>query len=89
MDVLSKKFHEGHLVEDVAAVEDLESNKTSGTQIRFMNRYDLLTVIYIVLKDEIDKIDHTPYNDLALLINDEWSHPEVKRRLMWRLENNV
>lgn len=88
-DVLSKKLREGHLGDDVAAVEELNSQTSRGSQFRFLNRYDVLSILYASLKDEVDKIDNTPFKDLPLLTNVEWSHPEVKRRLLWRLENNI
>jgi hypothetical protein len=88
-DVRSKKLRDGYLIDDAEAVEELESNRASGSQVHFLNRYDLLGILYAELKDEIDRIDRTPFNDLALLISVEWSHPEVMRRLMWRLENNI
>jgi hypothetical protein len=56
------------------------------SQYRFLNRMDLLIIIYGFIKEEIKRIDEAPLDQVPLLINEEWPCPQlterVKRRLM-------
>lgn len=63
--------------------------ETRGSQMHFLNRYDLLRIIYSLKTSEINRIDNTPIEDVPLLLNEQWSCPQLTERVKWRLANGI
>jgi len=73
---------------------DEQGIRVGGPEIRTvlfyeLTRDDLLKVIYSLIADEIRKIDEASMEDLPLLINEEWSCPQLKERLLYRLRGGA
>jgi hypothetical protein len=71
-------------------LEEVFDQERSGhasreSQYKFLNRLDLLYIIYGLLAPEIRLIDETPMDDVPLLINHEWSCPQLTERVKRRL----
>lgn len=66
--------------------QERKGHESHGTQFRFLNRLDLLYIIYGYLKEEIKRIDETPLDQVPLLINEKWSCPLLKERVLRRLK---
>lgn len=66
-----------------------EKKISSGSQVKRLNRTDLLEAIYLALLPEIQRIDTAPIEDLPLLVNEEWPIPQLTERVKWRLANGV
>jgi len=65
--------------------QERNGHESQGSQFRFLNRLDLLNIIYGYLMPEIKRIDETPLDDLPTLINVEWSCSKLTARVNWRL----
>ena len=50
-----------------------------------LNRKDLVKLLYAMLIPERLKIDQTSLDELPLLVNEEWSVPELKERVIDRM----
>jgi hypothetical protein len=66
---------------------DLKYNPQSSGMY-FLNRGDLLNIIYTILSPEIILIDNYPVDKLPLLINHPWSIPELKTRYENRMRGD-
>ena len=65
-------------------IKNHEAN-VSSTHLRLLNKSDLLSLIYSILYPEIIRIDNAKTQELPLMINEEWSCPELKERLNKRM----
>lgn len=74
------------LIKEITS-QERPGHHSSGNQIRFLNRADLLCYIYGWLLPEIRLIDGASKEELPLLINKEWSCPQLHERVLWRLRN--
>lgn len=62
-----------------------EHPRTKGSQFRFLNRSDLLELIYSILIAEIKLIDETPYDKLEALRHRLWSCSQLVDRIEYRI----
>jgi hypothetical protein len=64
-------------------------NSSCSSGMWFLNRGDLLELLYTILYPEIILIDNTPAENLALYINYPWSIPELKTRYNNRMRGDI
>lgn len=62
-----------------------EIRLSSTSQIRRLNRMDLIQILYSILMPEINKIDEASLDELPLLLNEKWTVPELVERIKDRL----
>lgn len=62
---------------------------SSSSGMSFLNRRDLLQLLYTILYPEIILIDSTPVEDLPKLINYTWSITELKTRYENRMRGDL
>lgn len=62
---------------------------SSSSGMSFLNRRDLLQLLYTILYPEIILIDSTPVEDLPKLINYTWSIMELKTRYENRMRGDL
>jgi hypothetical protein len=62
---------------------------SSSSGMTFLNRRDLLKLLYTTLYPELILIDNTPVENLALLINYPWSIQELKTRYENRMRGDL
>jgi hypothetical protein len=83
LDLLNKKIPDP-LYNEIFKHE--KGRGSDSTQFKRLNKTDLLKIIYISLLPEITRIDTSPLEEVPLLLNEEWSVPELKERVRRRLE---
>lgn len=67
--------------------QERKGHESRGSQFKFLNRLDLLNIIYGYIKEEIRYIDEAPLNKVPLLLfNNDWSVPQLKERLSRRMK---
>jgi hypothetical protein len=64
-------------------------NLSSSSGMKFLNRRDLLQLLYTILYPEIILIDTTPVEDIPKLINYPWSITELKTRYENRMRGDL
>ena len=74
-------------IRDEIAIQERNGHESHGSQIRFLNRVDLLHYIYGWILPEIRRIDGASKEELPLLVNEPWSCPQLRERVLWRLKN--
>lgn len=77
-----------YLIQELRDQKEKGGKRSHGNQYHFLNRADRLMIIYMALAPEMQRIDSAPMDQLPLLINEEWSCPQMKERVLWRLRNN-
>jgi hypothetical protein len=75
--------HESILME----IELQEHAKVRESQFKFLNRSDLLDIIYMAIIDEIKVIDEAPYEKLDALKYRQWSCPQLVERIEHRIKS--
>jgi hypothetical protein len=86
-DILPLKLDTQRLGE-VIVLEELIKEKSKSV-LSTLSRSDLYFLLYALLLPEIRKIDDAPLNKLPKMVNEQWSHPELRNRLLWRIEHKV
>jgi hypothetical protein len=86
-DVQRKKIY-SKLWEEVDE-QERKGKRSRDSQMTYLNRCDLLLILYGMLVEEITRIDDTPLEDLPTLINEDWSCPQLLERIKWRLSNAI
>lgn len=74
--------------ETTSIYEEMHANLNrvcETSQIRRLNKYDLIQIIYAILMPEIKRIDEAPLDELPLLLNEKWTTPELIERIKDRL----
>jgi hypothetical protein len=74
--------NENNLYGEVSAHETRVSSTSNYT---LLNKPDLLKLIYAIIYPEIRQIDDAPIENLPLMINNQWSCPQLKERLINRM----
>lgn len=74
--------NENNLYGEVSAHE---TRVSSTSNYNMLNKHDLLKLIYAIIYPEIKMIDESPIEDLPLMINNQWSCPQLKERLLNRM----
>ena len=72
-------------IKDELSVQERNGHESHGSQIRFLNRIDLLHFIYGWILPEIQRIDRASKEELPLLINETWSCLQLHERVLHRL----
>lgn len=62
-----------------------ETRISGSSNYNMLNKPDLLKLIYAIIYPEIKLIDESPMENLPLMMNNEWSCPELKERLLNRM----
>jgi len=83
---IPRKKCEGYLWDEIYAHETRPSKES---QFKFLNKLDLVKTLYACLIDEIKEIDDTPLEDVPKLLNREWSIPELKDRVNFRMKEGI
>lgn len=83
---LAKKIAGDNLIIEIIS-QERKGHPSKGNQLMFLNRLDLLNYLYGWLLPEIRQIDGASKEELPLLINKEWSCPQLHERILWRLRN--
>jgi hypothetical protein len=88
-DIFSRRIEDNS---DNTLFEELNMDTktiSSSSGMSFLNRRDLLKLLYTIIYPEIILIDNTPAENLALYINYPWSIPELKTRYNNRLRGDL
>lgn len=62
-----------------------ETRISSTSNYNMLNKHDLLQLIYAIIYPEIKLIDESNLENLPLLINNQWSCPQLQERLLNRM----
>ena len=68
-------------------IELQEHKKVRESQFKFLNRSDLLDLIYMAIIDEIKLIDETPYEKLDAIRYRQWSCSQLVERIEHRIKS--
>lgn len=93
IDLINKMF-ERKLSSNMLDEIDEQQVRRGGAETRSshtstLTREDLLKIIYAIISDEIQRINGASIEDLPLLINKEWSCPQLKERVLHRLRGDT
>jgi len=62
-----------------------ETRLSGSSFYHMLNKHDLLMLIYAIISPEIKQIDDAKPEELPLMINNVWSCPQLKERLLNRM----
>ena len=68
-NLFQKRVPTPFIDEMILAAKAKKRKKTRGSQMRFLNREDLLAIVYNIVAPEVTEIDNCPEHDLPKLIN--------------------
>lgn len=94
IDILRKIFDnnavrkdKGDVTEIYSEMAEHEIRLSSTSQIKRLNRMDLIQILYAILMPEIKRIDEASVDELPLLLNENWTVPQLKERLLDRFRS--